>query len=32
MSKWNIKEIYFIFKNFNISVLNSWFKLIENDF
>jgi len=31
MSKWNIKEVFYIFKNFNIDILKKWFDLIKND-
>ena len=31
MSKGSINEIYFIFKNFDFSILNKWFELIKRD-
>lgn len=31
MSKWNIYENYYIFKNFWIDLLKNWFELIKND-
>jgi len=31
MSKWNIKEVYFIFKNFDYWILDKWFDLIKKD-
>lgn len=31
MSKWNIYEVYFVFKNFDTDELERWYSLIKND-
>lgn len=31
MTRWSLKELYFIFKNFSLSDLKKWFNLVKND-
>lgn len=31
MSKWNLYELFYIFKNFDKNELEKWFELIKND-